>query len=515
MKKKNIFKYICLVLYIICSTLIIVHSSLNGTASSNESNKVVNIFSSFLNRVTKENNVYIDVNQIVLNSEISNTYLGEDLKLDLSVLPSEASNKSLSFVSSDPSIASIDNNGKINFNSIGECEIKITSKANSNVSLSLPIKVTYPKVTQYTILIDGSEYEENNYLTYNTYHYIDVVSDSKIYKCEYTSSVVSINQYGAFYLDNGNTSFSIDINLNDDIKTSLNFKTGTSSITNSITSYSLSLLEEKLYVNSCYDLSYSYLPTDGNINDIYYKVDEDYAEVKNNKLYIYKSNSNLSLEVYSRSSEFKLFETSLQTYDVFPSEIIINNTLNDDTLSLSVLNSTKLDISFNKEATYKNVKYESGDTSILVIDDNGLIRTLEKGETSIKISLDYDSKHIEKTIKVSITRQPYIKDIATFSYWIRKLIGHFGLFMAMSLFGTLTYLMFIKKKYISYPLSIGVSFILASSSEVIQIFAGSRGPSFKDVGIDMLGASIPFIIILIIDLLIYFINQNKNKKENL
>ena len=85
----------------------------------------------------------------------------------------------------------------------------------------------------------------------------------------------------------------------------------------------------------------------------------------------------------------------------------------------------------------------------------------------------------------------------------------------MSLFGTLTYLMFIKKKYLAYPISIGVSFILASSSEIIQIFAGNRGPSFKDVGIDMLGASIPFLIILVIDMIIYLHKTKKSIKEEL
>lgn len=515
MKKRNIFKYICLVLYIICSTLIIVHASLNGTTSSNESNKVVNIFSSILNKVTKENNVYIDVNKIELNSSLENTYLGENIKLDLNVLPSEASNKSLTYVSSNPSIASVDSHGNVTFNSIGECEIKATSKANSDVFLNLPIKVSYPSIDEYSILIDGKEYSKDMVLDYNTYHYIDIISDTHIYKCNYTSSSVNVNEYGAFYLDNKANSFNIDISLNDDKNTSLEFKLGSSGNNKTITSYSLNSFNEKLYVNSSYDISYSYLPSEANINDLYYKVDESYLEVKDNKLYIYKSSDNLSLEVISRSNGNKLYETNLKTYDVFPSEIKINNTLSNGVLSLSVLNSTKLNISFDSEATYKNVKFESGDTSILVIDDNGLIQTLEKGDTTIKISLDYDGQHLDKVINVSVIRQPYIKDIATFSYWIRKLVGHFGLFMAMSLFGTLTYLMFIKKKYISYPISFGVSLLLACLSEFIQVFAGSRGPSFKDVGIDMLGACIPFVIILFIDILIYLIKNKANKKESL
>jgi hypothetical protein len=515
MKKRNIFKYICLILYIICSTLIIVHSSLNGTASSNESNKVVNIFSFVLNKITKENNVYIDVNNIELNSEIKNTYLGETIKLDLNVLPSEASNKSLTFLSSDSNIASVDSHGNITFNNLGECEIKVISKSNSDVSLTLPIKVSYPTIDSYSILIDGEEYKENMALNYDTYHYIDVISDTHIYKCDYSSSSVKVNEYGAFYLNSNYSNFNIDIALNDNKNVSLKFNLGTKGKIKTITSYSLTSFNDKLYVNSNYDLNGSYLPSDGDINDLYFKVDNNYAEVKDNKLCIYKSCDNLSLEVISRSNGNKLFETSLNTYDVFPTEIKINNNLDNGVLSLSVLNSTKLNISFDEKATYKNVKYESGNTSLLVIDDNGLIQTLEKGETTIKIVLDYDGQHLEKVINVSIIRQPYIKDIATFSYWIRKLVGHFGLFMAMSLFGTLTYLLFIKKKYISYPISIGVSLFLACLSEFIQVFAGSRGPSFKDVGIDMLGACIPFIIILCIDLLIYFIKNKKDKKENL
>lgn len=513
--KKKIFKYICLVLYIICSTLIIVHSSFNGNVSSNESNKVVNIFSYVLNKITRENNVYIDVTDIELNSSLDKMYLGEKVTLDLNVLPSDASNKSLSFSSSDNSIASISSNGTLEFNSLGECDITITSKANNDVKLVKHINVVYPEIKDYKIYIDGNEYIENMLVSSSSYHYIDVVSDINIYKKEFTSTFTDVNEYGAFYLGDSTTNFSMDVNLNDNINVTLKFSIGSEKKNESVSSYSLSPFNEKLYVNGIYNLDYSFLPTNGNKHDLYYKIDSEYGEVKDDKLYIYKASENLNLEVISRSSSTILYKTSLTSYDVFPSEIIINNKLDNDTLSLSVLNSTLLNISFNEEATYKNVQYESGDTSILVIDNNGLIRTLEKGETYIKISLDYDSKHLEKIIKINVTRQPYIRDLDTFSYFVRKLVGHFGLFMAMSLFGTLTYLMFIKKKYIAYPISIGVSFILASGSEIIQIFAGNRGPSFKDVGIDMLGVSIPFLIILVIDMIIYLHKTKKSIKEEL
>lgn len=513
--KKKIFKYICLVLYIICSTLIIVHSSFNGNVSSNESNKVVNIFSYVLNKITRENNVYIDVTDIELNSSLDKMYLGEKVTLDLNVLPSDASNKSLSFSSSDNSIASISSNGTLEFNSLGECDITITSKANNDVKLVKHINVVYPEIKDYKIYIDGNEYVENMLVSSSSYHYIDVVSGTNIYKKEFTSTFTEVNEYGAFYLGDSTTNFSMDVNLNDNINVTLKFSIGSEKKNELVSSYSLSPFNEKLYVNGIYDLDYSFLPTNGNKHDLYYKIDSEYGEVKDDKLYIYKASENLNLEVISRSSSTILYKTSLTSYDVFPSEIIINNKLDNDTLSLSVLNSTLLNISFNEEATYKNVQYESGDTSILVIDNNGLIRTLEKGETYIKISLDYDSKHLEKIIKINVTRQPYIRDLDTFSYFVRKLVGHFGLFMAMSLFGTLTYLMFIKKKYIAYPISIGVSFILASGSEIIQIFAGNRGPSFKDVGIDMLGVSIPFLIILVIDMIIYLHKTKKSIKEEL
>lgn len=514
--KKKIFKYICLVLYIICSTLIIVHSSFNGNLSSNESNKVVNIFSSVLNKITKENNVYIDVSDIELNTLLDKTYLGETITLDLNVLPNDASNKSLSFSSSDDSIASISSNGILEFNSLGECDINIISNANKDVKLVKHINVAYPEIKDYKIYIDGNEYVNNMLLSSSSYHYIDVVSETNIYKKEFISSLTKVNEYGAFYLgDSISDDFSMNINLNDNINVTLKFIIGSEKKNESISSYSLSSFNEKLYVNGIYNLNHSFLPTNGNKHDLYYKIDCEYGEVKNDKLYIYKASDNLNLEVISRSSSNILYKTSLMSYDVFPSEIIINNKLDNDTLTLSVLNSTLLNISFNKEATYKNIQYESGDTSILIIDNNGLIRTLEKGETYIKVSLDYDSKHLEKIIKVKVTRQPYIRDLDTFSYFVRKLVGHFGLFLAMSLFGTLTYLMFIEKKYIAYPISIGVSFILASGSEIIQIFAGSRGPSFKDVGIDMLGASIPFLIILVIDMIIYLHKTKKSIKEEL
>lgn len=74
-----------------------------------------------------------------------------------------------------------------------------------------------------------------------------------------------------------------------------------------------------------------------------------------------------------------------------------------------------------------------------------------------------------------------------FKAFVRKLFGHYGLFVAFSLSVNLTFLQ--TKIKISYFLisSFLIGLFVASLSEFAQLFTPLRGASIKDVGIDFLG----------------------------
>lgn len=101
---------------------------------------------------------------------------------------------------------------------------------------------------------------------------------------------------------------------------------------------------------------------------------------------------------------------------------------------------------------------------------------------------------------------------------IRKLIGHFSLFLVTGLFGALVLRSFVlqkkeknslKKILPSFFVLMVYGLLLAVLSEGIQISAGNRGPSWNDVGIDFEEYVLPILILLAVILIRTFRKKTK------
>ncbi len=70
---------------------------------------------------------------------------------------------------------------------------------------------------------------------------------------------------------------------------------------------------------------------------------------------------------------------------------------------------------------------------------------------------------------------------------VRKVIGHFGLFLLCGIFGLLTFYSFTSRnlKALYWTMIIGIG--VAICSEMLQLFADGRSCEFKDMLIDSLG----------------------------
>ena len=106
----------------------------------------------------------------------------------------------------------------------------------------------------------------------------------------------------------------------------------------------------------------------------------------------------------------------------------------------------------------------------------------------------------------SITDKFDIEDIKLF---IRKAIGHFGLFLVLGIFAAMTYYLFIKNKLLSLIISIVVGLITAGLSELFQGIPVGRAPSFTDVLIDYAGYMIAVLLFSLIFYLPYYIKKRK------
>ena len=96
---------------------------------------------------------------------------------------------------------------------------------------------------------------------------------------------------------------------------------------------------------------------------------------------------------------------------------------------------------------------------------------------------------------------------------IRKLIGHYGWFGLIGIFGFLTFRSFLNKKfYFSLILCLISGALIATISELLQVIPSGRDANFKDIMIDYSGYITAMLICFIIALIYY---RNNNQKNNI
>lgn len=163
------------------------------------------------------------------------------------------------------------------------------------------------------------------------------------------------------------------------------------------------------------------------------------------------------------------------------------------------------------DVTYPDVLFSTSDSSIATIDQNGYLIGLKKGSVDITVSWKKDEE-IKGVATIAITAMDGVR-FDRINYLIRKLIGHFGSFLVTAVFGILTVFFFVepRKRRLIFSLIILIyGLVLAMLSEFLQIFAGSRGPSFMDVGIDFAGY---FIGALLTFIVCFFLFRRKGKAK--
>ena len=79
-----------------------------------------------------------------------------------------------------------------------------------------------------------------------------------------------------------------------------------------------------------------------------------------------------------------------------------------------------------------------------------------------------------------------------FFFAVRKIVGHFSLFLVNGVFSTLALFLFLEeKKYYKFywliTATLVTGFVIASFSEIAQLFVVGRSGAFSDIGIDFAG----------------------------
>lgn len=109
-------------------------------------------------------------------------------------------------------------------------------------------------------------------------------------------------------------------------------------------------------------------------------------------------------------------------------------------------------------------------------------------------------------------------NIDNFTHIVRKLVGHFGLFLVSGLLTTPSIYLWTRpqgwyKNYRLMYMSLSFGLLLAALTEIIQLFVPHRSGQFSDVLIDFGGYLLGFSLMILI-LFLAFKHNEKIKNEN-
>lgn len=98
-------------------------------------------------KATKTIKVVTPVKSLKLNKKSKTLSVGQTFKLKATVSPSNATNKKVTFKSSNPKVVKVTKSGKVTAKKKGTATITVTSKSNKKVKVKCKIKVKKPSIT--------------------------------------------------------------------------------------------------------------------------------------------------------------------------------------------------------------------------------------------------------------------------------------------------------------------------------------------------------------------------------
>lgn len=529
--KRNI-RYFVLSLYLLTNGVIIAESSLSGGPSGARSSFISLILSVFINKtVAPVEHTFINVDSLTLkdrdenNIEEGMTYyipVGVTRRLIPEVLPENATDKNVTWSTSNKDVLEVYPGGLLEARSVGENVLVKVTPSNPANTMSFYVNVherlappTFSAVltkdaidqgttSKLVISADEREYDINK-LTYFT-------NDP---------GVATINEYGVI---KGNGVGETEVGVVGHPET-YTIKVN-APLTPVIYPTSINLdIASASYVYDKIPLNYSFDTPDVTDQSLTFVSSNDtIARVieEDNKYFIYgyKINGEVTITAYL-NTDFSIFTTHTMTINnVIPStmtlsankletgvgsQITLTPTLSHDIPAKDYLN-----------VTNSRVNYVSSDESIAKVTPRDLsaqVIGFKTGTVTITATSEANPS-LSATITLKIIPTPFINDqnFDDFNALVRKGLGHYTFFFISGFFGFLTFYFFTKEKRMQKTLlfSLLAGLVLASLSEFIQLYVPLRAGSIIDVLINFSGY---LTATLLLTLIVYLINKKKIKKD--
>jgi len=503
MKKRDI---VYLALFIAFSGLIIGEACVPSSGSSLQSKFLAWIFDNGSKEAT-----IISPNGLTIQGE-DKIYIGQKNIYKPVFNPENTSDKRVNYYIEDTDEC-VEDLGNMNFLGLkdGSFTLFMTSVADSSLKSQMSISVMKEPITSLTISTSSANLIKGMSGILNVESNVLKLLDSDYYYVSDNTDIVSFDEDGYFFGKNiGSTD--IYVKSYTGIESNHIEISVTSGVFNPVSEINYTG-DNSIYAGQKKTLSLAF---NSNASDLKYLAESDNESVRiddGNLIGLEPGKSNITFTSVSNKS--------VKTTASIEVKEVKAKSINVSEASIQYGKTQRVNFSLVPEieglpVTYKDVDFSSSDPSIASIDDLGRIVGYKKGNVRIKVEWKEDPSISEEAI-ISITSMDGEK-FDNINYWTRKIIGHFSVFMVTGVFGLLlAYDLFFKNQKLRILfnglINVLYGFSLAGISELLQMTAKGRGPSFKDVGIDTSGYALGVLIVGIILLIIQLKRSHKNKSQ--
>lgn len=562
-KPFKVSRWIILSIAVFLNGFIIFYSCLSDEVTNSWSRWVSNIFASLVNNMTHKEVKTIpvtDINASISDNEFNNILgykdneipLGSEKEISSFVLPEDASNKAISYVTEQNDIVKLNQNGsKVSVIGMKKGVATITAYSSDkaiNKSINFEVVDVIAPVT-YEISLESSQIAIGNPETLNinidggatlsnnellNFQYYDIT------KLTYVSSnptVATVDSYGVIYpISTGNSTITVS-NSAISKTIDINVVTGTP-----VTDYTNLKIEGTDFCRE----NDMILDRTSHSNNYQLNI-KDGDQSLNPNDFIWESSNNLLAKVDGqgvlrgfRKTSYEdetvtITATSKKTKQSVSKEILVKTKLPEKIYTCFVMGDKELwnqsqltafvgdvipvKVSYDVSVTNNDFTVELSNDEVATAINEGNAVTLEfkkEGTVEVLIKSNIVTSLQKKTVFTINKAGAIDKDnYESVNLSIRKSIGHATLFAITQIFTFLSFYMFLfdkKKWWVLALFSLGAGIFLASLSEFIQFFIPMRSGTFVDALIDIAGIAVGLGLALGGLFLVKYIKGKKKEK---